>query len=314
METDTARSKAVAKGAVLAAAWVNYGSTRLYVRFFARTAMFRNEGNSTWLGMNVFTYTTWLLLLQQASFVLEYFVEKELRIARAHAYDATVASRGKGPEFWQPYVEEWAIPPIDRSKRSLLRQGFLQQSRNPIVRILISKFLLMPLNFIPFLGLIVSAGLSSITMARVLHAPYFIAKKMTPEQEELFIVERLIGYRAFGFASSLLEKLPVVGLVFSISNRIGAAMWAHDLEKQQHAYASGAMKRSKEYISKSTSSEPSDLPEDFSGGFPSKKGPVRVDQAEISNAAGGTVLESDPVPPPLPPRKMQISAPPLPPR
>lgn len=129
---------------------------------------------------SVFTYTTWLLLLQQASFVLEYFVEKELRIARAHAYDATVASRGKGPEFWQPYVEEWAIPPIDRSKRSLLRQGFLQQSRNPIVRILISKcrstpmpfaclcsltsttVLLMPLNFIPFLGLIVSAGLSSM--------------------------------------------------------------------------------------------------------------------------------------------------------
>ena len=31
----------------------------------------------------------------------------------------------------------------------------------------------------------------------------------------------------FGFAAALLEGLPVIGLVFTISNRVGAAMWAH---------------------------------------------------------------------------------------
>lgn len=31
----------------------------------------------------------------------------------------------------------------------------------------------------------------------------------------------------FGFAAALLEGLPIIGLVFTISNRIGAAMWAH---------------------------------------------------------------------------------------
>jgi hypothetical protein len=41
----------------------------------------------------------------------------------------------------------------------------------------------------------------------------------------------LTGYRyaAFGFAAALLEDLPVVGLIFAISNRIGAVMWAHGL-------------------------------------------------------------------------------------
>ena len=29
----------------------------------------------------------------------------------------------------------------------------------------------------------------------------------------------------FGFAASLLESVPIVGLFLSISNRIGAAMW-----------------------------------------------------------------------------------------
>jgi hypothetical protein len=30
---------------------------------------------------------------------------------------------------------------------------------------------------------------------------------------------------AFGFAAALLESIPIAGLFFSISNRIGAAMW-----------------------------------------------------------------------------------------
>ncbi len=31
---------------------------------------------------------------------------------------------------------------------------------------------------------------------------------------------------AFGFAAALLESTPLVGLFFTISNRIGACMWA----------------------------------------------------------------------------------------
>jgi hypothetical protein len=31
-------------------------------------------------------------------------------------------------------------------------------------------------------------------------------------------------YYAFGFTSALLESIPFIGLVFSITNRIGAAM------------------------------------------------------------------------------------------
>ena len=34
---------------------------------------------------------------------------------------------------------------------------------------------------------------------------------------------------AFGFAAALLEGLPIVGLIFTVSNRIGAAMWAHGM-------------------------------------------------------------------------------------
>lgn len=79
---------------------------------------------------------------------------------------------------------------------------------------------------------------------------YYKAKRMTPEQIATFIEERKWDYRgmscavgplfggllnstvlfiAFGFAAALAERIPIVGLIFSISNRIGAAMWAHGM-------------------------------------------------------------------------------------
>lgn len=81
----------------------------------------------------------------------------------------------------------------------------------------------------------------------------------------------------FGFTAALLERLPIIGIVFSISNRIGAAMWAHDMEKQQHAFRDGELKRDKEYVSKTAAfAAVDDLPEDFAGNFPTHKGPVKI--------------------------------------
>jgi hypothetical protein len=41
------------------------------------------------------------------------------------------------------------------------------------------------------------------------------------------LLDRSDARTAFGFTASLLEGLPIIGLVFTVSNRIGAAMWAH---------------------------------------------------------------------------------------
>ena len=69
---------------------------------------------------------------------------------------------------------------------------------------------------------------------------------MTPHEVAVFIEERKWDYRrklfllfkpgtsltdvffsVFGFAAALLEDIPIIGLIFTISNRVGAAMWAH---------------------------------------------------------------------------------------
>ncbi|KAH9942955.1 hypothetical protein B0H21DRAFT_779787 [Amylocystis lapponica] len=183
------------------------------------------------------TYATVFFLSSQVSAILTYCLSHNLRIARERAYDQTIESRGKGSDFWQPYVEEWDVPP-----RVVAGFDFGRIMGRGLSR-LAFRVALLPFDFIPLVGVLFSAWLRALGTARYLHKPYFKAKGMTPEQTSVFIEERKWDYRAFGFAAALLERLPIVGLVFSVSNRIGAAMWAHDLEKRQHYVAAKAVDR-----------------------------------------------------------------------
>lgn len=36
----------------------------------------------------------------------------------------------------------------------------------------------------------------------------------------------MLLYLAFGFAAALLEAVPFIGIFFTVSNRVGACMWA----------------------------------------------------------------------------------------
>ncbi|KAI0763580.1 hypothetical protein BD413DRAFT_642589 [Trametes elegans] len=179
------------------------------------------------------TYATLFFLSSQVSAVIYFFLSRNIRVARERAYAQTLASRGKPAEWWGPYVEEWERPPRAPHGGRWGLGAFLS---GPVGRV-VAKLLMIPLNFVPFAGLAIAAWFRALGTARYLHQPYFKAKNMTPEQVSIFIEERKWDYRAFGFAAALAERLPLVGLVFSISNRIGAAMWAHDLEKRQHYVA-----------------------------------------------------------------------------
>lgn len=56
--------------------------------------------------------TTVLFILPQLTSLIHYFVKRNLRLARARAWDLTVQSRNKPDEFWSKgYTEEWDQPP-----------------------------------------------------------------------------------------------------------------------------------------------------------------------------------------------------------
>ena len=52
-----------------------------------------------------------MFIASQSTAILTFFLSRNIRIARDRVYEQTIVSRGKGPEFWKPYVEEWDVPP-----------------------------------------------------------------------------------------------------------------------------------------------------------------------------------------------------------
>jgi len=185
----------------------------------------------------IHTYAAIIVVGSQITYILRFFLSRNIRIARDRAWNQTVVSRGKGPDFWQPYVEEWQNPPsLDSNSKS--NQFVNKWLGGWFGLFVVKRILLSPIQVYPFIGTVVSAWFKALGTSQSLHRRYFEAKKMTPHQIAIFIEERKWDYRLFGFAAALLESIPIVGLIFTISNRVGAAMWAYDLEKKQHFIAS----------------------------------------------------------------------------
>ncbi|KAJ7496857.1 hypothetical protein FB451DRAFT_1456743 [Mycena latifolia] len=228
----------VQRGAVVGLVWafLTFGIQKKFIEIFlANSPRVTGLSNDTMFGykipFSVHTYAAVLLLGSQITNILRFFLSRNIRIARERAWDQTVASRGKGPDFWF----EWAIPPrvvVDTWTNRLQEQWL-----GGIGMFIIKRVLLMPFNFYPGVGIVLAAWFKGLGTAHNLHRQYFAAKKMTDKEIAVFMEERKWDYRTFGFTAALLEGLPIVGLIFTISNRVGAAMWAHDLEKRQHFVA-----------------------------------------------------------------------------
>ncbi|KAF5384442.1 hypothetical protein D9615_003409 [Tricholomella constricta] len=277
------------RGTIVGTIWavLTFSLQRKFIEIFlANSPRVTGLSNETIFGYTVPfslpTYAAVLLLGSQITYILRFFLSRNIRIARDRAWTQTVASRGKGPEFWQPYVEEWDVPPLVQAEPAWER--FVKRYLGGWVVIL------LPFNFYPFVGVLVAAAFKSLRTAHNLHRPYFESKKMNDKQMAIFMEERKWDYRrmfhpfvtilfppsitqlrplalilcapivicsytsftprinyssfsVFGFAAALLEGMPIIGLAFTISNRVGAAMWAHDLEKRQHFVAAERQKR-----------------------------------------------------------------------
>lgn len=127
-----------------------------------------------------------LLLGTQITSIITFFLSRNIRIARQRAWDQTVASRGKGPDFWQPYVEEWNVPPtVDEGLGTrvgsamgiwavgvVVKKGVYMRSRTTCTADgAIISVLLLPLSLYPFIGTVLAAGLKAMGTAQQLHKP-----------------------------------------------------------------------------------------------------------------------------------------------
>lgn len=274
-------SKEIKKLTILSTIYfiISFPITKIWVKFFLLKNINNRQQDSNFFTnlisivlfkFSLLNFITISLVLGQINYLLNLFLIRKIKKTRSKVYNFTIESRAKEADFWIPYVEEWEHPPIEKAQRKLGKVRWYKTITGPIFRLVILKVLLLPLSFVPFLNTIVGSFLASLTLAEKLLEPYFEIKKMSELQRAIFVVERQNDLRWLGFFAAILEKIPILGILFSISNRIAIAMYAHDLEKHQHLVTNGLFpKRSLPYISKSLAIQ-SDLPPDAVGNFPKK--------------------------------------------
>jgi len=97
-----------------------------------------------------------------------------------------------------------------------------------IARYLIS----LPLNAIPGVGTVLFLLYNGSRAGPGYHARYWQLRKPAKSQQDQFVNTHRAAYTSFGVVALSLNLIPVVGLAFSLSNSVGAALWASDIEKE----------------------------------------------------------------------------------
>lgn len=106
-----------------------------------------------------------VLISSQITNIIKFFLSRNIRIARERAWDHTVASRGKGPDFWQPYVEEWQRAPI------ITTSSWDKWLGGWFGRVVVRRVVSIPLSLYPIVGLAFTAYIKAIGTAQYLHKP-----------------------------------------------------------------------------------------------------------------------------------------------
>ncbi|KAJ3178999.1 hypothetical protein HDU87_003269 [Geranomyces variabilis] len=135
-------------------------------------------------------------------------------------FDRVLTSKGHGALV--------ASAPKKGSRVSLAVKRSLDRfSPAAIARYLIT----FPLTFIPIAGPAVFFIINGRKMGQSFHARYFQLKGWTATQVHDFEEPRKGAYTAFGTVALALQLVPVVGIFFTATSTVGAALWASDLEK-----------------------------------------------------------------------------------
>lgn len=124
--------------------------------------------------------------------------------------------------------------PFDLLLRQRLASAFatwVSYLQNPYYWIKFGAIVLF--NLIPFFGPYVLIFLRSPGKARSLHARYFAIEGFSPEDINVFFNAHRPSYTSFGVVALNLELIPVIGMFFTYTNIVAAALWASQLKKNK---------------------------------------------------------------------------------
>jgi uncharacterized protein involved in cysteine biosynthesis len=89
----------------------------------------------------------------------------------------------------------------------------------------------LPINLIPILGQYLFLVMVAYFVSWGCHMHYFDLKFMSWHESRDYVKKNWNFYFAFGHIAGMLEAIPLFGLFFMMTNVIGAALWAVELEE-----------------------------------------------------------------------------------
>ncbi|KAK4990381.1 hypothetical protein LTR66_005942 [Elasticomyces elasticus] len=105
------------------------------------------------------------------------------------------------------------------------------------LRQIIEFVILLPLNFIPYVGVPLFLLLTGYRAGPFLHWRYFKLRGFSKKERSAFIKtkRRRWEYMWFGTVALLLQIVPVLSMLFLLSTAAGSALWAAEMEDEREA-------------------------------------------------------------------------------
>ncbi|KAI0364346.1 hypothetical protein BV20DRAFT_956397 [Pilatotrama ljubarskyi] len=174
-----------------------------------------------------------LLLVGAESLLLLSFLARPLFLepALSHVFDATLLAAGQAQlvrdgKTRAQSQSQGAGGAVAKGVHGALVKPLQAFSKDGIVRYVLT----LPLNMIPAVGTVLFLLYNGYNSGPGWHARYFQLKGFSKGQRAALVENRRAEYTAFGMATLLFNFLPLVGLLFSFTNTVGAALWAAQLE------------------------------------------------------------------------------------
>lgn len=174
-------------------------------------------------------FTTALLILNESSTITG-MVSKNylLREAILDTFDGTLVARNSAGVVAQGRELNSRGDAIQRLGKAL-KTPFKRFSINELIRYV----MYLPLNFIPVIGTAAFILLRGRSRGNMVHDRYFQLKGWPASRKSKWLKDHTGPYTAFGTVATLLEMIPIVSVVFSFTNTVGAALWAADIEAKE---------------------------------------------------------------------------------
>jgi len=172
-------------------------------------------------------FTTVLLVLSESSTLVSILSRSFLLDeALLDVFDGTLLARNESGVVAEGRELKSSGDPISKLGK-LIKSPFQKYSPKSLIRYI----MYLPLNFIPVVGTVLFVLLQGRRRGPASQARYFQLKKWSKSQQQEWVSQHSGAYTSFGTIATLLEMVPIVNILFTFTNTVGAALWAADIEK-----------------------------------------------------------------------------------